>query len=166
MKALRGLRSPQLGAVDGFPDHAIGDPLDRVAERQGRDRRGRPIERIENPRDQRRVGTGPRGVVNEHARRIIGDERFETEPHRILPLGPARHRNHDREVGHGGSENAAILLADHDLHAGNPGMRRKRRHGMAQDAAAAEREILLGQRAAEPGAAARRNDKSISRGHW
>ena len=165
MEPLRGLRPPQLRAVDGFPDHAVGDPFDRVAERQGRDRGGRPIERVEDAVDQRRIGKRPRGVVDQHARRIMPDERFEPEAHRILPLGSARHRRQQGEAGNGGSKNVVILLADHDLHPADPGMCRERRHGMTQHRRAAEREILLGQRAAEPCAAAGRDDQGVGCGH-
>ncbi len=166
MKALRGLRPPQLRAVDGVPNLALDNPLQRVAEGECRDRGGRPVEGVEHALDQRRVGIGSRGVVNEHPSRVVGTERLEAEPHRILALGPARHRRQHREAGNRLGENCAVLVADHDLHAGDPGMRRKCRHRMAQHAPPAEREILLGQRAAESRAAASRDDQGIGRGHW
>ncbi len=101
MKALRGLRAPQSGAVDGVLDPALLNPLHRVAKREGGDRGGRGSEAVEDAVDQRGVGKGARAVVDQHARGIMGDQRFEAEPHRILPLGPARHRRQQREARNG-----------------------------------------------------------------
>ena len=143
------------------------DPLDRVAERQRRDRRRRAVERVDDPVDQRRVGKRPRAVMDQHAVGLVRRQRLEPEPHRILPLGAARHRRQQVEARRRRwSNQRAVLRPDHDLHAGDPRMRRERRrpHGAARWPPPSG-EVLLRQGAAEPGAAAGGDNESVSGGH-
>ena len=81
MKPLRGLRPPQLRAVDGFADPPRFHALDRVAEPQSRDCCRRLVEPLDDPADQRRVRKGPRAVMDQHALWLVRGERFKAEPH-------------------------------------------------------------------------------------
>ncbi len=165
VKPLRGLRAPQLRTVDGRADQPVLDPLDRVAERQGRDRRRCPVEPVDNPGDQRGIGKRPRAVVDQHAVRAVGGKRFEAEPHRILPLGTAQDGGQYRQPGNRVLVMALILGPDRHQHASDPRMGREGRDRAAQHGAAAESEILLRQFAAEAGAAPGGNDQGIGRRH-
>ena len=91
MKALRRLRPPQKRAVDGFADHAVLDALDRVAERQSRDRGRHPIKRIDHPADQPGIRKRPRAVMDQHpvrtARRPAPPARAAPNPAAPAPPG-------------------------------------------------------------------------------
>ena len=166
MKSLRRLRPPQVRAVDCFADYSVLHPLDRVAERQRRDRGRRAVEGVEHPVDQPVAGKRPRAVMDQHAGRVVWDEGLQPEAHRILPLRSSRNRRQQRQPGDCRVEDSAVLAADHDLHAGDARMPRERRDRVAQHGAGAERQVLLGHGAAKPGAAAGGDDKGKNRTHF
>src|SRR6266478_9924919 len=109
VKALGCLRPPQGRTVDCFPDEPIFSPFYRVAEWQAGDHRHRPVEPVEDPRDQLRIGKWASPVVNQHAFRTIGCQCLEPEPNRILTGSPARDRRDHAQTGDGAVEGGPVL---------------------------------------------------------
>ena len=103
--------------------------------------------------------------MDQHPSWVVRHERFEPEPHRILPFGAARNRRQQAQAGGCRGENRAVLVADHDLHAIDPLVPGESRDCVAQHGACAERQVLLGHGAAKPGAAAGGDDKGKNRAH-
>ena len=64
MEALRCLRPPQFRAVDSLAHQPVFDPLDRIAQRQGRNSCRCPIEPVEHSVDQFGAWKGPGAVMN------------------------------------------------------------------------------------------------------
>src|SRR5579885_2546517 len=101
--------------------------------------------------------------MDQDRRRLPRDERLETTTHRILPLGPARHRRQEAQPGGCGAKQVLVLGADDDLYTGDPGMVRKGFDGMTQHRLPAERQILLRPFASKPAATAGFDNKRICR---
>ena len=98
MKSLRRLRAPELGAVEGLDDAALGAALHRVLERQRRNGARRLGQRLEHAVDGGAVEKRPRPVMDQHALGRQPGEALEAEPHRILPRRAARHRRQQVEA--------------------------------------------------------------------
>ena len=162
-KALRGLRPPQLGPFHRRADCALGGALDRIAQR----RQGTAA-----APDRGRRSPGRSSPHRETAARRHGSARARAaarpEPRAragpILPRRAARDRRQHRQAGDGAIVQRSILRPNRHQHRGDPRMRAKARpHGAAP--AAADRQILLGHRAAEAIASPGGDEERIDRGH-
>ena len=144
MKALRRLCPPQLRAVDRFADHAILDALDRVAERQAGIAAGAwsSASRTRSISCASGNGRAPSWISTRCG--IVADECFKPEPHRILPLGTSGDRRHHSEARRRRIEQRAVLGPDRDQDACDARVLGERGDCVAQDGAAAERQVLLG----------------------
>ena len=157
VEALRRLRPPQPGAVDRLADHAVGDPLDRVAERQAGDRRRRAVERVEHAVDQPGIGNGraPSWISTRSGRRrASASSPCRTESCRSAPPGNGRQQIEPGDVRHrrsrgppAGSRPARRRCAG-CADKGVTACRSTRRSRRAQ--------VLLGQRCRRTGCRARR----------
>ena len=103
--------------------------------------------------------------MDQHAVGPIGCQRLEPEPNRILPGRAARNRRQHAQAGDGAVEQGPVLGTDRYQHPGDPRMAGERSDRVAQNTGAAEREILLGQGAAEPATLAGRDDEGVNGGH-
>jgi hypothetical protein len=165
VKALRRLRTPERGAVERLDDAAVGAALHRVADRQRGDGARRAVERSEDAIDDAGIEKGTRAVMDEDARRRERSEALEAEAHRVLARGAAGDRRQQREPATGRVVMRAVVGMVDDAHAVDRAMTAERLEAVAQQRFAGERQILLGERAAEPGAAARRHHQRNARGH-
>ncbi len=166
VKALRGLRAPQFGAVDG----RLGWPRPSarlIVSRNGR--QGIAAGPRSSPSITRSIsaaiGKRPRPIMDQHTSRTMRRQGFEPEPHRILPGGAAGDRRQDRQAGDRAIEQRPVLGPDRRQHTADPRMPGQGRHRVAQHRDSGQRQILLGQVAAEPAAAAGRDNERIDRSH-
>ena len=145
---------------------AVRDPLDRVAERQRRDRRRarRRARRSPGRSAPRQETAGPRhGSAPAPG---LAHQRLQPEPHQFLPLGAARHRRQDRQPG----DRAYRIRARSSsrITTCTPSIR-----GCVANAATAWRSTVpppsgrycFGSVAAEPGAAAGGDDYGVGPSH-
>ena len=165
VKSLRRLGPPQ--ARSGRPSRRMPalDALDRVAERQA----GIAAGALSSPSMTRSISAGigkrPRAIMDQHAARVVSAPALQgrAAPN---PAAPRRRRPAAaRSSPARRCRTARGLPAGSRPHAIDPRMRGESSDRMAQDSGAAERQVLLGQRAAKPGAPAGRDDKRIDRAH-
>ncbi len=164
-EALRRLRAPQLGPVEGRADRPVFGALDRVGQGQRWDRRPHPVEPVDHPVDQRRIRKRPRSVMDQHPAGSVGRQRLEPEPHRILPGGAARHRRQHTQARGRSLEPGPVFGPDRHQHAGDPRVPGECRHGMAQHHSVAEGQVLLGQGAPETAASSGGDHQRINLVH-
>ncbi len=116
-EALRRLHQPQRVAVERPVDPAVGiDGLDRIGDRQRRDRRAASFGRRDRARHQRGAGERPGGVVDQDDVGLARSERLEPGAHRSLPGGAAEYRRQNVEPGRRGLELRHIFGVDDRLY--------------------------------------------------
>jgi len=165
VKALRGLGAPQSSAIDRLPNSSALGALDRVAQRQTRDRRDCLVEAVDDPVDQLPIGKGPRPIMDQDMVGAIGRQCFEPESNRILTGRATGDRRKHSQTGHRLVEQPPVFGPDHNRDICDPRVPGERSDCMAQDIGAAERQILLRQPAAKSTALTRRYYERVNRRH-
>ena len=118
-EALRGLRAPDLGAIQRCGNALVGPgSLQRIGQWKGGDGAGRVGKSIQHAVDDFARDERPDGIVDEHSVGGMRCQRLEAVVHGGLPRRPAVERGEEpvpTQPLYSGSVVVGIACADHDL---------------------------------------------------
>jgi len=164
-EALRGLRPPKIGALDGGGDQSAYAALQGVVDGQGGDGSRMIVQGLHDAGNHACIQKRPGAIVDQHQIRRFSRQGFEAQPHGVLAAGAADDGRGQAQALRRRFVERAVVGMDHHPHRRHRRMGGQSAQGMAQHRTAVQVAPLLGDFAAEAGASSCRHHQGHTPRH-